>query len=489
MRKLKGIPRRLAYVLGGQWTRDVAWTAFTIALARYSPDIMGQIMLALSFGYIVRLMADAGLNDYLISTFARRECRPLQLLGAITCLKLLLLVLAVAGTWFITSWQDYDMTLRFTVLAVATGLGIDALTDSFFALCQARGRQDVEMRIRVPASLIGIGTGIVCVLLEAPPIVIALYKPLESLLLLAISLKVLGRNPFKGLNFSSLKALAVTWRTGLIFTLISACAILYNKLNVFFLKKFGGDAAVGAYSVAWEPVDGLSVLVSTALLAKVVFPVMAKLWNTDKAAFCTLTGQTARTLWAASMPLIYLLCVESDRIITFIYGENYTVSVLAQRLLTPCIATAFLHNLAAYAMISMRKHVLLLAFYASGLVLNIFLCALLTNNMPYFFPAYAEFVGPLEGAALAITLTKVWVAVGTVSYFQYAVKPLLARQWFVVVSVPCIAVGLWQWLLPYTDRLVAEGAGLVPLLLLLWVWRPPPAWEQRKLKSEELIHK
>ncbi len=468
MAKLRSIPQRLGYVLGAQWTRDVSWTLFTIILARHSQDILGQIMLALSFGYIIRLIADVGLNDFLISTFSRCEQRPRQLLGAITWLKLILLCFALIGAWIFTGWQDYTLELRIIVMAIAAGLGLDALTDSFFALCQARGRQDVEMRIRVPASLLGIGTGIILILFNASPIFIALYKPFESIVLMVIALNALGRNPLAGIRMADMGKIAKQWKQGIVFTCISACAILYNKLNVFFLKKYGGDAAVGAYSVAWEVVDGLSVLVSSALLAKVVFPVMAQLWDVNKLEFQKLTGQTARTLWAACMPLIYIICVESDRILTFIYGSNYDLAVTAQRILAPCIATAFLHNLAAYAMISMRQHRLLLIFYASGLVLNIILCYYLTRAMP------------LEGAALAITLTKVWVAICTVSFFQYKVKPLRLRQWAIVVLVPCLGFGIWWLLLPLTHRLIAESLGLIPLLALLWVWRPPPPWEQEK---------
>ena len=82
--KLKSIPRSLGYILGAQWTRDLAWTAFTILLARRSPDILGQVVLALTFGYLVKTVADVGLNDFLLSTFARREGRPVALLGEVT---------------------------------------------------------------------------------------------------------------------------------------------------------------------------------------------------------------------------------------------------------------------------------------------------------------------------------------------------------------------------------------------------------------------
>ena len=186
--KLKSIPRRLGYILGAQWTRDLAWAAFTILLARRSPDIMGQVVLALTFGYLVKTIADVGLNDFLLSTFARREGRPRALLGEVTWLKLTVLVLALAVTWLVTGWQNYSPELRLIVLCIAAGLGLDGVSDSFFALCQARGRQDVEMRIRVPSALIGIGFGITCVVMGAPPIVIALYKPIESILCIVFAL-------------------------------------------------------------------------------------------------------------------------------------------------------------------------------------------------------------------------------------------------------------------------------------------------------------
>ncbi len=466
MAKVKSIPKRFGYALGGQWSRDIIWTIFTIVLARHSAPMLGQIMLALSFGYIVRQVADEGLNHFLIFSFARRDTKPRQLLGEITWLKLALLTIALSLVWLYTVWQDYSPELRITVMAIAGGLGFEAIVNSFFALCESRGRQDVEMRIRVPSSLIGIGTGIILILIDAPVIYIALYKPLETLILLIISLKALGRNPLKKLNLAMLKLVWEQWRKGIVFTAISACGIFYNKLNVFFLKKHGGDSAVGAYSVAWEVVDGLSILISTVLLAKVLFPELARLWVSDKLAFQKLAGQTTRSLWAACLPVIYIICVESDRILTFVYGDQYASAVLAQQILAPCIATAFLHNLAAYAMMSMHKQKLLLVFYVSGLIVNLILCTYLTAWMP------------LEGASLAIMLTKVWVAIGTVSYFQYAAKPMALRHWALVVIVPIVSFGLWWILRSYTHRLIAEAIGFIPLATLLWFWRPPNLFER-----------
>ena len=463
--KLKSIPRRLGYILGAQWARDLAWAAFTILLARHSKDMLGQIMLALSYGYLVKTVADVGLNDFLLSTFARQEVRPRVLLSGVTLIKLALFAVALCIAWIVTGSLEYTPALRLTVLCIAAGFGLDAVSDSFFALCQARGRQDMEMRLRVPAALIGIGCGILCILLDAPLIVIAMYKMLESLICMALACFALGRNPLAGINVSTAVELARRMKHGLVFTGMGLCAMFYNKINVFFLKQHGGNEAVGSYGVAWEMVEGLTVVLSGALLGKVIFPLLARLWKEDRKAFRRLSGQTARSLWAAALPMIFVICVESDRLLPLVYGQEYLSAATAQRLLTPCLATAFLHNLAAYAMIGMQRYNLLFLFYLSGLALNIVCCYMLIPS------------APLEGAALALTVTKIWVALLTVSFFQWAVKPMTAGQWALLLATCFISFALWWGTGLILPREAAEAAGLVPLLALLLAWRPPAPFE------------
>ena len=213
------------------------------------------------------------------------------------------------------------------------------------------------------------------------------------------------------------------------------------------------------------------MLVSSALLGKVIFPLLARYWRENREAFRQLAGQTARSLWAAALPVIFLICVESDRFLPLIYGPEYADAATAQRLLTPCLATAFLHNLAAYAMIGMRKHRLLLCFYWSGLLVNICCCMVLISWQP------------LEGAALTLTITKVWVAILTVGYFQWVARPMSLRQWGLMLLAIGACLALWYGLSLVTWREVAELAGLVPLLLLFWRWRPPPPFEREQAQA------
>ena len=118
-------------------------------------------------------------------------------------------------------------------------------------------------------------------------------------------------------------------------------------------------------------------------------------------------------------------------------------------------------------MIGMRRHRLLLAFYVSGLVLNIICCFMLIPDMP------------LEGAALSLTITKVWVAILTVGFFQWAARPMSAGQWLLMLAAIMVSLALWQITGKVAPREVAELVGLVPLLALFWRWRPPPPFEAK----------
>ncbi|MBR4742185.1 MAG: polysaccharide biosynthesis C-terminal domain-containing protein, partial [Desulfovibrio sp.] len=199
----------------------------------------------------------------------------------------------------------------------------------------------------------------------------------------------------------------------------------------------------------------------------VIFPMLTKLWDVDQPAFCRLAAQTCKSLWAAALPLMALVLLESDRFLPLIYGEKFTNAVLAQQILTPCLATAFLHNLAAYVMIGMHKHKLFFCFYASGMVVNLLCCVVI---IPRF---------PLEGAALTLTITKVWVALLTVSYFQRHAKPLTLLEWLLMILVCLISFGLWVGLSSVVQRELMETVVILPMLVLFWFWRPPAPFTQK----------
>ena len=256
----------------------------------------------------------------------------------------------------------------------------------------------------------------------------------------------------------SLGGLAGTLKLGLVFALIEVAAITYNKANLFFLQRYAGAHGVAQYSATWLMVDGISGLASNLLLQSVLYPLFVHLWQTDRSRVPGLAQNTARWLLAAALPVMFLLFIESDRLIPLVYGPQYQEAVHLQKYLVVTVAFAFLHNLAAFLMISMRRERLLLVFYLAGLAFNLLWCSLAIPQ------------APLMGAALAMVLTKGVVALCTVSYAQIRLGLFQGQPLKQLGAAVLGGAALYLLTTPYLPRELAETLALAPLLGLAWHW-------------------
>lgn len=447
------ILKRFGYLLSAHWTREVLQTVFLILLARHATETYGQFMLAISIGQLLLFATEFGLNQHLTTMLARREKAPTRILGQITLIKSGFMVfgwLVMLGFIF---WQDYSNDLRLIIVIIATAIALEGIGNSFFVACQVLGRQDMEGKTRGIAALLGYLYGIGSLLAGLPTALVALFKGIETVTGLAVILRAFLGRVRKEIRLGDIRELWLAWREGLTYTAMAVCAIFYNKINLFFLQNRAGAEGVAQYSATWQVVDGISVLVSSMLLGKVLFPLFAKLWESDRDRFIRLARQSAAWLAAAAMPVSYVLFVEADRLIPLIYGDNYTPAIRMQQQLVGCILLAFIHNLASYLMISMRRQRILLTMYIAGLAFNIVACLILIKG------------DPLSGAAYAILLTKGFMAMMTVSFCQLAIGLFSAGNLLALGLAVAAAAAVHVGLGPMLPRLATEIIALTPLLL------------------------
>jgi len=457
---------KFAYLLSARWVREAFQAVFLIYLARVSSTTYGEFMLAMGLGSILLLVSEFGLNFPLVSLLSQQDSDPDAALSQVSFLKAALLVVALMGVLGFMEWQDYALPLKQVMFMISAGVGLDALANSFFVALQVQGRQDLQGKIKALAASLGFGYGLIALTLGAPPLAVAAFKLIESLVNLGGSLfLVRAQRQFK-FRWPSLGPLGSTLRLGLIFALIEVSATLYNKANLFFLQKYIGAHGVALYSVTWQTVDGISGLVSNLLLQSILFPLFVQLWEVDQARVSQLARDTARWLLAAALAVMFVLYIESDRIIPLIYGPNYPEAIWLQKILAVTVVFAFMHNLAVFLMISMRHQRLLLIFFLVGLVFNLIWCTLAIPR------------SPLLGAALAMVLTKGGVAFLTVSFCQRRLG-LMARRPLLQLGL-AVLVGALLYLMGHgrLPREVAEFLALAPTLILAGHWwrrRPRPS--------------
>jgi O-antigen/teichoic acid export membrane protein len=452
------ILQKFAFLLSARWVRDALQGIFFIYLARHSATTYGEFMLALGLGSILLLVSEFGLNLPLVTLLSRKDREPGAALGQVTFLKGVLLTLAVLGAMIFIEWQGYPPALRRLMLLLAVAVALETLSDTFFVALQVQGRQDLQGKIKAIAAVLGFGYGLTAMVLGAAPLAVAAFKLIETLANLAGGLWLLISQRQYRPQWPPVRRLWRTLRLGAVFALIEVAASIYNKANLFFLQRYAGAEAVAQYSVTWGLVDSISTLVSTLLLQSILYPLFVRLWDTDREQVSRLAQNTARWLLAAALIVMFFLFLESDRLVNLVFGPRYHEAVWLQKVLVLTVAFAFLHNLAAFLMISMGLSRLLLLFYLTGLVINLLWCSLVIPRTP------------LLGSALAMVVTKGGVAALTVGFCQWRLGLIQKKPLLHLIITGLAGVLLYLAAAGRLPRALAEALCLAPTLALTFLW-------------------
>lgn len=445
---------KLASLLSARWFMEILQALFFIYLARLSTSTYGEFMLAISLGSILRLIAEFGLNLPLVGLLSQKEGDPQAVLSQMLVLKTGLLSLAYLGAVAFIHWQGYSPSLRNFALIISLGMGLEALSTTFFTALQVEGRQPLEGRVRACAAFLGYGYGFAALYWGAPFLAVALFKPLETLVNLVGGAAGVG---VRGLwRWPSLTGLGETLRRVVLFAVLEVTAVLFNKANVFFLQSFGGSEGVAQYSATYQIVDGCSVIAANLILQSIMFPLFVKFWEVDRWEVTRLARASARWLLGAAFLLMFVLAVESDRLIPLIFGPHYTEAVWLQRYLVLTILFSFLHNLAGFLLISMRLERFLVMVYLAALAFNLLFC---WQVIPQ---------APLWGAALAIIFTKGGMALVTFGFIQRRLRVFPWDDALVLALTALASVSLYWVNLFFLRRGWALLVAVLALFGLLW---------------------
>jgi O-antigen/teichoic acid export membrane protein len=450
--------KRMAFLTGARGFRELLGAVFFILLARESTILFGQFMLALGMGYLLRIAADFGLNQFLVPHLGRKETDTTHLLVQVSLLKGALFLAAwTAGLVFLLS-QDYTVQLRRVMILIASGVGLEVFSNTFFVVLQVRGRQKAESLVRSVASLLGFGWAITALAAGLSAPLIASFKLVETAILLAFAGCMMLREHRPRLTKRAVAGIALILPQVLVFGLIDTFSVAFAKINLFFLQHHGGSHDVAQYSAPWEIVDGTTLLVLELILQGVLYPVFARLWLRDREQAVRIARNSFRWLMAAALVASTVLHLESDRLIPGIYGPNYRDAVWLQQILVLTTALSFLQYLCAFLMMSMGQENRLLLYLFIVLLFNIGLCMVLIPG------------SPLQGAAWSIVATKAAVAALTVFHCHIEMRLIPWRSLALLGAACASGAVLFVAGRGWAGRELSELSAVLPALILAGYW-------------------
>lgn len=155
---------------------------------------------------------------------------------------------------------------------------------------------------------------------------------------------------------------------------------VYNRIDVFMLKAFKGDEAVGIYGFSYKIYE-FSIL-GAGLFADATFPLLS-LRSTNKVLFKQAFEKYIAILIVLGLFVSVGLYLFTPLIINVLTGNKFIEAIVPLRLLSVFIFVAYLGHATGYSLISLNKQTVSLVISFAALLVNIFLNYLLIPLYSY----------------------------------------------------------------------------------------------------------
>jgi O-antigen/teichoic acid export membrane protein len=419
------LARNLAALLGGQvvtWTMTLVWTLVVPRVL--GPEGFGVVTAALSVSGVLAVFLGLGTRAYLVREIVLHPDQGSQLVGTAIVLRLLLAPVVAAAAYGFThvAHVGHDEAIALYLAALMNVLIL--LSDPVLSLFQALERMHLmaygDVINKTAQSLLGI----LIALCGLGAIGVTANMALVAGVVVALNLVWARRYASIQLRTSARALRALVrgsmsyWATGIFFT-------LYLWIDSILLSLLTGAKVVGWYGAAttlFQTLMFIPTLISTAWLPRLVEAFKGgpdRLWRTARTP--------VEVVLLVSAPMAAGMVMVSALVVHVLYGHAYAHAVPVVALLGLCIPPTYMSIVMAQVLVAAgRQRVYQWLMVAATLVnpaLNLVLIPLAERHGG----------NGAIGAAVALLLTELLVALGGVVMVRQVFDRALVWRWLRVV--------------------------------------------------------
>ncbi len=435
------------------------------------PVSFGQYSAAFAFVGLFRILPDFGMSYASTLEISRQPALAGRLAGGLLGFQAALSV-ATLGLCLAIGRALYDGVIWTAVVILAVDLLLKALKTTLRWLLKSLERFAVEALSLLAERILILGFGSAALLLGYGVVgFVAVFATVR--LVDAIALAV-----FVDARVVPLRPAADTllWREllrkGLPFAYAGLVITLVFQVDAVLLEALRDAVEVGIYRAPTLVLEGLTLV--PRILGFALIPTMAALHEQRPDVVGALYRRGVKYLVLAGLPVAAFGVLESDRLVTLIFGEAFTPSIPVSRVLLPAALFMFLSNFGETALACVNRWRTIVIASTAALGLNVVLNLAWIPGSGAMGSAWATLA--TEGTYFALTA----VAMARAGHWPpgpiQLLRPLLACLAFAV------ALGLLRPL-PLLGAAALASAVFVAATFALGVW---DAAERAALR--ELLH-
>lgn len=381
---------------GGEILNKGLWFVFFVILARLLGNAdFGYFTYTFAFGSLVAIFTDLGTNIYLVKNISK-EKSAVDNLSGVTELKIFISVivfLAASAIAFLTAKKPW------IVILFTSSLLLSAFIDPAVSVFRAHKQMYFETIIMLLWRILMVGLSLLGIyflnfgLLKMSGCFIA--AGFIALMASVILIKKVYNANFFVIKKPDIKQWMGILKASVPLGVLVIFAGLFFKLNIILLEHFRTSQEVAWYSAAFKLIEGTFFIPS--IFIGTLFPFLCETNEDSRISDSShlLFKRSALFLLVISVMLAVIFSLWPEKIIHFLYGDQYLAASNSLIILAWALVFIFLNELFLYVFLSVEKQKTVFLFMLISLLAYVVLCFLL-------IPAYGA-----VGSAWTLVITQI----------------------------------------------------------------------------------
>jgi O-antigen/teichoic acid export membrane protein len=310
---------------------------------RLGGESYGQYTTVLAYVNIFAIVSDLGLAPYGLREIAKDKEKTSSVFSNIVALRLILSLLAVVMVTGSAILSGRSPELVWGIFVYSCGLFLYAIQGPLDVLLMAKERLGYSAVFSVVNQLVFVSLGTI-VLLKGYGVIGLIVASLSGVLTMASLSYVVVRSRLGGFQWQVDSGLWLPMvKAALPFGVIGFTLGLSYKVDTVLLQYFWGDAVAGWYNVAYNLIFMLTTISHAMNIS--LYPSMVRQCAIDPSKMVQIYNRALKYMFVLSFPIAAGTTILADKIVLFLYSEEFSTAILPLRTLIWVLPLMFLSEL------------------------------------------------------------------------------------------------------------------------------------------------
>jgi O-antigen/teichoic acid export membrane protein len=414
----------------------------------------GVFSFGFAFALLIVIIADFGLITLLIREISRNKKAASKYLSNALIIKILLSVVTIIAAYLFLNIMDYSQEVKTVAYIMLSFTLIQSFTNIHYSIFRAFEQMHYDAFIKVLRMLILVGMVFYAIKNKLGLFAASLAFPATELIVLLITSLVVY-SKFIKISFEfDYKFSKELLKKSSLFCLSLIFSGLFMYVSSIMLSKIRSTTDVGIYSAASNIM--LALIFIPVMYGNAIYPVISRFYINSKKSLKFAYERSFKYMLIIGLPISAGIYVLSGRIISLLYGKEYTASAAVLAILSGYLFLRFLNVVSGFTLSSINRQGSRVLSQGTAALTNIILNLIL-------IPLYG-----FIGAAIAAVITEI---IFFLIYTSFIVKYGLKIKFAVIFIRPLVAAAIMVFLLSFVGNIfIAVILGAFVYLALLFVF-------------------